>query len=91
MVVGPMVPEAYEGAPIVLGKVDDSIRTDANKPLIQLNVSAKELARPKNSGKRPSLAIPPGVLAKYLVSTASRGAIATVKPATPLPPAGRRR
>src|SRR6266481_6305216 len=77
MVVGHVAPEAYEGGLIALVKEGDSITIDAKKRLIQLNVSAKELARRKKLWKTPKPRYTTGVLAKYmkLVSTASRGAI----------------
>src|SRR6266702_577417 len=77
MVVGHVAPEAYEGGVIALVKEGDSITIDAKKRLIQLNVSAKELARRRKAWKAPKPRYTAGVLAKYirLVSTASRGAI----------------
>ena len=45
MVVGHVAPEAYVGGTIALVKEGDSITIDAKKRLLQLNVSAKELAR----------------------------------------------
>jgi len=77
MVVGHVAPEAYEGGLIALVNEGDSITIDAKKRLIQLNVSAKELARRKKLWKAPKPRYTTGVLAKYmkLVSTASRGAI----------------
>src|SRR5205807_97439 len=77
MVVGHVAPEAYEGGLIALVREGDSITIDAKKRLIQLNVSAKELARRKRRWKVPKPRHTTGVLGKYikLVSTASRGAI----------------
>jgi len=77
MVVGHVAPEAYEGGTIALVKQGDSITIDAKKLLIQLNVSAKELAARKKKWKQPKPRYTRGLLAKYmkLVSTASRGAI----------------
>lgn len=77
MVVGHVAPEAYEGGVIALVKEGDLITIDAKKRLIQLNVSANELARRRKVWKAPKPRYPKGVLAKYmkLVSTASRGAI----------------
>jgi len=45
MVVGHVAPEAFEGGPIALVKEGDSITIDAHKRLIQLNVTARELAQ----------------------------------------------
>jgi dihydroxy-acid dehydratase len=77
LVVGHVAPEAYEGGVIALVEEGDSITIDANKRLIQLNVSAKELARRKKQWRPPKPRYTTGVLAKYvkLVSSASRGAI----------------
>ncbi len=77
MVVGHVAPEAYVGGTIALVKEGDSITIDAKKRLIQLNVSAKELAARKKKWKQPKPRYTRGLLAKYmkLVSTASRGAI----------------
>ncbi len=77
MVVGHVAPEAYIGGPIALIKERDSITIDAKKQLIQLNVSAKELAQRRKKWKQPKPRYTRGVLAKYagVVSTASKGAI----------------
>jgi len=77
MVVGHVAPEAYQGGTIALVKEGDSITIDAKKRLIQLNVSAKELAARRKKWKQPKPRYTRGLMAKYmkLVSTASRGAI----------------
>jgi dihydroxy-acid dehydratase len=77
MVVGHVAPEAYVGGTIALVKERDSITIDAKKRLLQLNVSAKELAARRKKWKPPKPRYRHGLLAKYmkLVSTASRGAI----------------
>jgi dihydroxy-acid dehydratase len=77
MVVGHVAPEAYVGGPIALVKEGDSVTIDAKKRLLQLNVSAKELAARRKKWKAPKPRYTQGLLAKYmkLVSTASRGAI----------------
>jgi dihydroxy-acid dehydratase len=77
MVVGHVAPEAYVGGTIALVKEGDSITIDAKKRLIQLNVSAKELAVRRKKWKQPKPRYTRGLLAKYmkLVSTASKGAI----------------
>ncbi|MDB5925458.1 MAG: ilvD [Betaproteobacteria bacterium] len=77
MVVGHVAPEAFVGGPIALVENGDSITIDANKRLIQLNVSDKELGRRRKKWKQPKARYTSGVLAKYtaLVSTASRGAV----------------
>jgi dihydroxy-acid dehydratase len=77
MVVGHVAPEAYAGGAIALVEEGDSITVDANRLLIQLNVSDTELARRHAKWKQPPPRYTHGVLAKYmkLVSTASIGAI----------------
>ena len=77
MVVGHVAPEAYVGGTIALVKEGDSITIDAKKRVIQLNVSAKELAQRRKKWKAPKPRYTRGLMAKYmkLVSTASLGAI----------------
>ena len=77
MVVGHVAPEAFEGGPIALVKEGDSITIDAHKRLVQVNVTAKELAQRKKKWRQPKPRYTRGVLAKYvrLVSTASKGAV----------------
>jgi dihydroxy-acid dehydratase len=77
MVVGHVAPEAYVGGTIALVKEGDSITIDAKKRLLQLNVSAKELAARRKKWQAPKPRYTKGLLAKYmkLVSTASIGAI----------------
>jgi dihydroxy-acid dehydratase len=77
MVVGHVAPEAFEGGPIALVKEGDSITIDAHKRLIQVNVTAKELALRKKKWRQPKPRYTRGLLAKYvkLVSTASKGAV----------------
>jgi dihydroxy-acid dehydratase len=77
MVVGHVAPEAYVGGTIALVKEGDSITIDAKKRLIQVNVSAKELAARRKKWRQPKPRYTRGLLAKYmkLVSTASKGAI----------------
>jgi dihydroxy-acid dehydratase len=77
MVVGHVAPEAFVGGTIALVKEGDSITIDAKKQLIQLNVSAKEIAARRKKWKQPKPRYTRGLLGKYvkLVSTASKGAI----------------
>ncbi len=77
MVVGHVAPEAFVGGTIALVKEGDSITIDARKRLIQLNVSARELAARRKKWKQPKPRYTRGLLGKYvkLVSTASLGAI----------------
>jgi dihydroxyacid dehydratase/phosphogluconate dehydratase len=62
--VGHMAPEAFVGGTIGLVKDGDSITLDKNKRLIQLNVSAKEIAARKRKWKppRPKRASSPNTL-----------------------------
>src|SRR5207249_11253162 len=77
MVVGHVAPEAYVGGTIALVKEGDSITIDAKKRLIQLNVSAKELAARRKKWKQPKPRYSRGLLAKHmkLVSTARNAPI----------------
>ena len=77
IVVGHVAPETAAGGTIALVQEGDSITIDADRRLLQLNVSDEELAR-RRGAWRP---LPPrythGVMAKYAaqVSSASRGAV----------------
>jgi dihydroxy-acid dehydratase len=77
MVVGHVAPEAFVGGTIALVREGDSITIDAAQRLVQLNVSAKELAARRREWRPPQPRYTRGLLAKYirLVSSASRGAI----------------
>ena len=77
MVVGHVAPEAFVGGTIALVRDGDSITIDAAKRLVQLNVSAKELAARRREWRPPQPRYTRGLLGKYirLVSSASRGAI----------------
>jgi len=76
--VGHVAPEAFVGGTIALVKNGDSITLDKTKRLIQLNVSAKELAARRKKWKAPKPRYKEGILAEYArhVSSASKGAIA---------------
>jgi dihydroxy-acid dehydratase len=77
MVVGHVAPEAFVGGTIALVKEGDSITINAKKRLLQLNVSARDLAARRKKWKAPKPRQTRGLLAKYrkLVSTASLGAV----------------
>ena len=77
MVVGHVAPEAYMGGTIALVKEGDSITIDAKKRLLQLNVSAKQLAARRKKWNQPKPRYTRGLMGKYmkLVSSASKGAI----------------
>src|SRR5437660_5193346 len=69
MVVGHVAPEAYVGGPIALIEEGDSITIDANKLLLQLNISDEELARRKAAWKQTKPRYTTGTLAKFAVLT----------------------
>ncbi len=77
MVVGHVAPEAYEGGTIALVQEGDSITIDAHQLLLQLNVSAEEIARRAAAWVRPAPRYTRGVLAKFAfnASSASSGAV----------------
>ncbi len=77
MVVGHVAPEAFVGGTIALVKEGDSITIDAEKRLLQLNVSEEELTKRRAAWKPPQPKYTRGVLAKYakLVSSSSVGAV----------------
>ena len=77
MVVGHVAPEAAVGGTIGLVKEGDSITIDADKLLLQVNVSDEELAERKKQWSAPEPRYTRGMLAKYakLVSSSSKGAV----------------
>ncbi|HEY4592267.1 MAG TPA: dihydroxy-acid dehydratase, partial [Thermoanaerobaculia bacterium] len=77
LVVGHVAPEAAAGGTIALVNEGDSITIDADRRLLQLNVSAGELERRRSSWTTPAPRYTAGVLHKYaqLVSSASLGAV----------------
>ncbi len=83
MVVGHVVPEAFEGGTIALVEEGDSITISAEKLLIQLNVPNKEIAARRARWTQPAPRYTRGLLGKYtrLVSPASTGAITDGVPA----------
>jgi len=77
LVVGHVAPEAAVGGTIALVHEGDSITIDAERLLIQLNVTEAVLAERRAKWAAPAPRYTSGVLAKYakLVSTSSRGAV----------------
>ena len=77
MVVGHVAPEAAVGGNLALVNEGDSITIDAERRLLQLNVSDEELALRHENWRPPEQRYKTGVLAKYaaLVSSASLGAV----------------
>jgi dihydroxy-acid dehydratase len=76
-VVGHIAPEAAVGGPIALLRNGDPILIDAQRKLIDAEISAAELRRRRRAWKAPRPYATRGVLAKYarVVSSASRGAV----------------
>jgi dihydroxy-acid dehydratase len=77
MVVGHVAPEAAVGGPIALVKEGDSVTIDAERRLLQVNVSDEELARRRAAWRPLAPRYTRGIMAKYAaqVSSASRGAV----------------
>src|SRR5713101_315032 len=77
LVVGHVAPEAAVGGTIALVENGDAITIDAERRLLQLDVSESELAKRRARWKPPAPRYTSGVLAKYakLVSSASVGAV----------------
>src|ERR1043165_5151778 len=77
MVVGHVAPEAAVGGNLALVNESDSITIDAERRVLQLNVSDEELERRRGARHTPAPRYKTGVLAKYaaLVSSASAGAV----------------
>jgi len=76
-VVGHITPGAQEGGLLALVKDGDTIRVDADKQTLTLDISARETARRRNQWTPPEPRHTRGVLAKYakLVSSSSEGAV----------------
>ena len=77
MVVGHVSPEAAVGGTIALVQDGDRITIDANRRLLQLDITDAELSRRRSAWKPPTPKYAAGVLYKYakLVSSASVGAV----------------
>ena len=80
-VVGHIVPEAQEGGVIALVEDGDKITIDAEKNLISVALSNKELATRKAKWVQPPYKFEQGVLYKYIksVATASEGCVTDSK------------
>src|SRR5206468_2478142 len=76
-IVGHITPEAQEGGPIALVQNGDKITIDAEKRVIDVDLSAGELAKRKANWKTPPLKHTRGTLYKYIknVKTASEGCV----------------
>jgi dihydroxy-acid dehydratase len=77
LVVGHVSPEAQDGGNIALLKNGDMITIDAEKRLLEVKLTSKELATRRKKWKAPAIRYKRGVLAKYAkqVSCASLGAV----------------
>ena len=76
-VVGHVTPEAFEGGPLAIVKNGDTITIDAEKRVLDLGISAKEIKARLKKWKQPAPRYTRGVLAKYakLVNSAHLGAV----------------
>ena len=76
-VVGHVTPEAFEGGPLAIVKNGDAITIDAEKRVLDLGVTAKEIKARLKKWKQPAPRYTRGVLAKYakLVNSAHLGAV----------------
>jgi dihydroxy-acid dehydratase len=77
LVVGHVAPEAAVGGPIGLLHEGDTVTIDADRNLLQVELSDDELQRRRDGWQPPAPRYTRGVLAKYAreVSSASKGAV----------------
>jgi dihydroxy-acid dehydratase len=77
MIVGHIVPEAYEGGLIALIEEGDEITVDPTNKVLELHVEKQEIEQRRKKWVRPESKYKRGVLAKYqrLVKDASHGAV----------------
>ncbi|PYS13095.1 MAG: dihydroxy-acid dehydratase, partial [Acidobacteria bacterium] len=76
-IVGHITPEAQEGGPIALVRTGDHITIDAEKNLLTVDLSEKEMAVRREAWRMPPYKATRGTLAKYirLVKNASLGCV----------------
>ncbi|HVB58951.1 MAG TPA: dihydroxy-acid dehydratase [Candidatus Acidoferrales bacterium] len=76
-IVGHVTPEAQEGGPIAMIRAGDRITIDAERNLLTVDLSNKELASRRASWRMPQYKAQRGTLAKYirLVKNASLGCV----------------
>ncbi|KAL3467190.1 dihydroxy-acid dehydratase Dad [Aspergillus heterothallicus] len=76
-IIGHIVPEAMEGGPIALVKDGDKVIIDAEKRLVNLDISNKEMEKRRREWRAPKSRVSKGTLKKYatLVSDASHGCV----------------
>jgi dihydroxy-acid dehydratase len=77
LVVGHVAPEAAVGGPIGLLREGDTVTIDADRNLLQVELSDDEIQRRRDAWQAPAPRYTRGVLAKYArqVSSASKGAV----------------
>jgi len=76
-IIGHVAPEAQEGGPIALVKDGDIINIDANKNLIDVDISDEEMEKRKSEWTMPAYKATRGTLYKYIknVKSASEGCV----------------
>ncbi len=76
-IVGHVTPEAQVGGPIALAQNGDTITIDADRRVIDLEVSEEELAKRKEAWVAPPYKVKRGTLYKYIknVKSASEGCV----------------
>jgi len=76
-VIGHVTPEAQEGGPIALIEDGDTITIDAEKRIMDIQISDDEMEKRRKNWQAPPLSVQSGALYKYakLVSSASEGCI----------------
>ena len=76
-IIGHVVPEAQEGGPIGLIRTGDVIRIDAEKRILDVDVSDDEMAKRKQEWQMPAYKVSRGTLYKYIknVKNASEGCV----------------
>ncbi|MGC3967630.1 MAG: dihydroxy-acid dehydratase [Pirellulales bacterium] len=76
-IIGHVTPEAQEGGPIALVKTGDKITIDAEKNVINVDLSVEEFEKRKKAWKAPPLKVSRGTLYKYIknVKNASEGCV----------------
>ncbi len=77
LVVGHIAPEAWTGGPLALLKDGDRVTIDADRKVVQAELSEAEWQKRKTAWVKPALRVQRGVLAKYArtVKSASEGAV----------------
>ena len=76
-IVGHITPEAQEGGPIALIRTGDRITIDAEKNVLTVDLSEKEMTERRAAWRMPPYKATRGTLAKYirLVKNASLGCV----------------